>query len=182
MDITESTIMAIPKEHQMEQLHTAYITAVSALGGATYDPPRQDYGIDGRIAEVRRFPNGNYRATNWLFNCQLKATTRFVVRGDVIVYEMDSEAYNRFVECDGDTTRILIVFCLPKQWEDWLNISEDSLVLKNCCYWTALSGEPTSNSSSKTIYIPRRNLFNAEAVQYIFGIIRRGENINGPKS
>jgi hypothetical protein len=182
MDTTESNVMAIPKEHQMEQLHTAYITAVSALGGATYDPPRQDYGIDGRISEVRRFPNGKYRATNWLFNCQLKATTRFKVRDNLIVYEMDSEAYNRFVECDGDITRILIVFCLPKQWEDWLNISEDNLVLKNCCYWTVLSGEPSSNDSSKTIYIPRKNLFNAEAVQYIFSIIKSGENINGFKS
>lgn len=179
MGATATSTMAIPREHRMEQLHNAYVTAVSAIGGATFDPPKQDYGIDGRISEVRRFPDGTYQATNWLFNCQLKATTDFRIRDDIITYEMEVDAYNRFVTNKGGVSRILIVYCLPKEWENWLCINEEELILKHCCYWIALSGEPSENSRSKTIYIPRKNLFTPEAVQNIILLIKSGEDING---
>lgn len=120
--------MAIPQEHQMEQLHLAYVIAVAALSGTTFDPPRQDYGIDGKISEVQRFPNGKYRATNWHFACQLKATTNFKLRNDIVAYEMEAEAYNRLVLAEGNTSRILVLFCLPKDWANWVELKEEQLI------------------------------------------------------
>ena len=84
--------MSLPIEHVMEQLNQAYVSAVVASAGATYDAPKQDYGIDGRVSEVRRFPNGKYIATNLSFNCQLKATTDFSIRDTNLAYEIEVNA------------------------------------------------------------------------------------------
>ena len=91
------TEMALPKEHLMGQLHIAYVTAVTARAGATYNSIKQDYGVDGRISEIVRLPNGKFTESNWLFNCQLKATTRFGIKNEQVSYEMDVDAYNRLV-------------------------------------------------------------------------------------
>jgi len=175
----ENSEMLLPDEHRMAQLNEAYVMAVSAVSGATYDPPKQDYGIDGRISEVRRFPTGEYRSTNWQFNCQLKATTNFVLEENYIVYKMKVEAYNRLVSVGGNTSRILIIFCLPKEWENWVTLSEENLILKHCCYWDFFTGSPSINKESITVRIPRQNIFNPEAVQKIFENIKRGEDPNG---
>lgn len=179
MVVQSRNLMALPMQHRMEQLHVAYVTAVAALGGATYDLPGRDYGIDGIISEIRRLPDGSFRPSGWHVDCQLKATTKFKVQPESIVYQMDVEAYNRFVCRDGPTPRILIVFCLPPEWQNWLSISEQELVLKHCCYWTTFSGSQSSNVSSKAIYLPRKNVFSPEAIQRIFETIKRGEELDG---
>lgn len=171
--------MSLPREHIMEQLHNAYVSAVVAEAGATYEQSRQDYGIDGCVSEVRKFPNGKYIATGLDFKCQLKATTNFVCRDDFVVYEMDVEAYNRLVLPEGPTLRLLVVLCLPKDWEDWLHISEDQLIMKHCCYWTHIVDSPSDNKRSKTVYIPRQNIFSPEAIRVILEQIKRGEEPNG---
>jgi len=171
--------MDLPSEHLKEQLNIAYVTAVVAKAGATFDSPKQDYGIDGRIAEVRRFQDGKYHATNWILNCQLKATTNYNLKDDSVAYEMEVEAYNKLVESEGNTYRILIVFCLPSDWQNWLNITEEQLILKKCCYWAFIVDVPSTNKRSRTIHIPRTNLFTPEAVKVMFDYIKRGEAPNG---
>ena len=157
--------MSLPLNYKMELLHSAYVHAVVASAGTTCDPPpRKDLGIDLRVIDMRHNEQIGHYDAGVAFNCQLKATTNCEVRDDCVVYDMDARAYNKLVNWNGIGFAILIVFRLPKNEQEWFNLSEDILCMKHCCYWTQLKGEKSTNSSSVRIKIPRDQLFDTQTV------------------
>lgn len=168
--------MPIPLSHMKERLSEAYVRTVVARAGAKFDPPEApEYGVDGAIRKVRLLPNGKYKGTGWLFYIQIKATENIELRDGFVSYKMDGEAYNKLVTWEGSAFCILVVFRVPKEQKDWLNISEENLLLKNCCYWTILPAAPEINpNSSKTIRIPREQIFNPETVETLLQRVENG--------
>lgn len=156
--------MSLPSNHKMELLHVAYVHAVVASAGTTCDPPKKDLGIDLRVIDTRHSKQRGYYDAGVAFNCQLKATTNCEVRGDYVVYDMDVRSYNKLVDWNGIGFVILIVFRLPKNEQEWFNLSEDVLCMKHCCYWTQLTGGKSTNSSSVRIKIPKNQLFDTQTV------------------
>ncbi len=62
--------------------------------------------------------------------------------------------------------RVLIVVALPANEEDWLDQSEDALILRHCGYWASLAGAPErENTASVTVPIPRHQRFDTTAVK-----------------
>lgn len=164
--------MSLPFNNKMEHLHSAYVRAVAAKAGANCEGRENDYGADLRINKVRPKPGGGFADTGILFHCQLKATTNWKVEDDYVVYDMKVGAYNDLVEWEGGLM-ILIVFKLPKDEREWLKVTEDVLCMKGCCYWTHLTGESSTNESSKRIRIPRNQLFDPQAVTDLLERVRR---------
>lgn len=155
--------MAIPREHLQERLSYAYVQAVVARAGAALAIPH-DYGDDGHIQSINRLSNGKYRSTGFLFHCQIKATTTTIIQNDSVVYDMDAEAFNNLASWEGTSPCLLLLMRLPQNFEDWFSLSEERLILQNCCYWYHITETTTGNSSSKRIYVPRTQLFTPEAV------------------
>ncbi len=123
--------MPIPTNHMKERLSEAYIRLVATRAGAKFDPTEApEYGVDGAIRKVRHLPNGKYKDTGWLFHIQIKATENVRLNDDFISYKMDGEAYNKLVSWKGSSPCILVVFRVPKDQNEWLNIDEDNLLLK----------------------------------------------------
>lgn len=155
--------MPIPIEHMMERLHFAYVHAVVARAGATCQPYIQDYGSDARISAIRAKPTGGFAKTAIGFECQLKATTTWKFEDENIVYDLDADAYNKLIELE-DMFGILILFRMPKDPLEWLEITENIFYMRHCCYWMLLTGERTTNTSTKRIFIPTQQLFDPQAV------------------
>ncbi len=163
--------MAIPVSHMKERLSVAYVRAVVARAGALYlSSDGTEYGTDAIVQKVKLLPNGRYTGTGWSFRCQLKATTTWEESGQYILYDLDVDAYNKLVEWEGNSC-ILIVLRLPQNQDEWLTLDENSLKLRNCCYWAHLTGAPSANRSTVRISIPRNQLFSPEAVNTLLDSI-----------
>ncbi len=64
---------------------------------------------------------------------------------------------------------ILILFILPSEKDEWVNISEQELITKKCAYWfiPGHSEVSTTNSRKKRIWISKENLFNLETLNQL---------------
>lgn len=164
--LSAPSIMAIPTTHQQERLSLAYVQAVVANAGAQLlEPTGHEYGIDAYIQGVRRLPNGKFHPTGFMVMAQIKSTITSTIREDVIVYDMEAEAYNKIATMEGPTDCVLILCCLPRDSAEWLVANEDQLILKRCCYWMRIPKAPTTKSDSKRVFIPRTQTLTAEAVR-----------------
>jgi hypothetical protein len=154
----EALVLPITEQHTEESLCFAHIYAVAGVAGVNYSAQRYDYGIDGRFTLVAN--RGNRRIeTGFDLDYQAKATINWELVDGKIVYDLEAKTYNDFVErTAAEATKILILLCLPKQRSEWHGASCEETVLRRCCYWHTISGEPTSNASTKRIYIPASQL------------------------
>jgi hypothetical protein len=169
--------MSIDPEHIKERLNYSYVTAVAAKAGATVSQQTPDYGIDATIQYVQQLPNGKYQPTGFVLHCQLKATTTSTLDETEVVYDMDVNAYNKLANWQGTTPCILILLCLPKNENDWLSLTEQELLMRNCCYWKRITGPPSENDSKQRVRIARGQLFTPTTVEELLRKIRSSEEI-----
>jgi len=65
---------------------------------------------------------------------------------------------------------ILILFVLPSDKINWLNISDNELITRKCAYWFFPDKTEflTSNSATKRISINRNNFISNETLNQLF--------------
>ena len=116
--------MPRPKRHIMQDLQFAYVDAVVAQAGATctYNT-KNDYGIDAKISEIVRYPNGKYRASGYAFECQLKATITNPPNRQEVKFRMDAHTYNTLANMKSGIA-IIVGFDLPRNQEEWLTFTK----------------------------------------------------------
>lgn len=158
-------LMALPSDTRKEKFHNAYFRAVLAVAGANFATPDWDCGIDYYITWPAINSRGKFAPTGNIVFCQLKASKNCTIDGDEVVYKLDAEAYNELIEIDALT--ILVLMHLPETERDWLVVDECAMCMRYSCYWKEIVGETTDNSSKITVRIPRNQVFDPEAVQYL---------------
>lgn len=158
----------ITRQHTQEALCRAHLIALAGLAGANYELQAGfDYGVDCTIRGVAVNPSDGRRiGSGFSIELQLKSSTRWQLEEDSVVYDLEAKTWNDLVSREVAAIPLyLVLLCLPADDDDWLNCSEDQLVLKNCCYFYRPQGQPrTENTASVRIRIPRMNLFNSKAV------------------
>ena len=174
--------MDLPRPSRQEDLSVAYISAVAAKAG--YDcgrPGSHDVGEDLEIITVEKRGDIIFKPGPNLY-VQAKSSQNFELSedGEYIKYDLEVSAYNKLVIEEGRFYPIiLILYCMPADENEWLNICEENTTLKYCGYWTCLMGRTEStNSRTVRVYIPRQNIFTASALTSIMEKIRRMEALN----
>jgi len=168
----------LTEEHTKERLSRAYIQAIGARAGVIVSLKErcQDYGIDGSFHEVA-LCDGRRRESGTTLDFQLKATSRQIVQGEYVSFPLEADVVN-FLALRGrqphTTPVILIVLSLPARAEEWLELSEEALVLKRCCYWVAISSL-TPNVYSANIKIPRTQILTPEAIHNLLKKVSEGQ-------
>ncbi len=123
-----------------------------------------DYGVDGQFEEIviygaQRTNSGHPLAF------QAKATIKWDLVGGDIVYDLEASAYNNMVRRkESAVTLMLILLCLPREKALWHSASHDGTLLRNCCYYHILRGDPVSNTSTKRVFIPITQILTADAL------------------
>jgi hypothetical protein len=167
----------ITEEHMKEGISRAYTIAVAHRAGLNYSKFEFDYGMDGSFSNVKI--RGNRRVTGgYSIEFQLKSTENFEIdsKSNSIVYDLEVKNYNDLVEDDVGTPRILVLFTFPKDRNEWLNITKDATILKNCAWWCSLKGNNISGNKQKTtIRIPINQILTAEALQELMEKVKRGD-------
>ncbi|KUO52220.1 MAG: hypothetical protein APF76_04050 [Desulfitibacter sp. BRH_c19] len=168
--------MTVMIQNIEESLSVSYVSSVVAKSGASFDITSKDYGVDVSVRRVDRF-NGKLMDMGVSFDCQLKATTNWAAEEEAIVYDLEVDTYNKLVyrHQNSSIPCLLVLLCLPKEEDDWLNISEEEIILRKCSYYFYLDGAPTKNKNTVRIRIPRTNVFSPDAVIKLIEKVRLGE-------
>ena len=152
-----------------ERFSLAYINAVAARSGVVVsEPPVDQSSIDGTLmADFGRSAQINFQA---------KASARDVMREGDIRFSLRLKNYDD-LRRTGTVPLILIVVLLPSDdAEDWLHQNEDELCLRRCGYWLSLEGrERVDSTSTVTVPIPRRNVFDSAQLAHLMDKAARGE-------
>lgn len=164
-------------QKKKENLSLAYIRVIAAKAGVNISIPEDDYGIDLQFREVITLNrNGETRIVeNGIsIDVQLKCSHDTDVQEDHLIYDLEAKNYNDLI-CEANTPRILILFKVPRNEEDWITQDDDKLLLRHCAYWHSFSGnESTRNSSSIRVKIPLRQKFSPDALINLFQKIKKG--------
>ena len=106
---------------------------------------------------------------------QLKSATVYQFRDTDI--NLRVENYNRLTE-EKDIPRVFLLFTMPDDESEWLTQSLDELCLRKCAYWVSFMGDdPSSNVSTKRVFVPRANVFDQNGLRSVFsyfGLINSG--------
>ena len=165
------------------ELSYAYLHAVAAHVGAGCQVASRSYdgnGIDAMITGWGPFRNGGY-LQEISIHVQLKATVKpSVIRSGHISYPLNNtKRYDDLRSLTLAVPRIMVVMYLPEAQAEWLNVSDEKLLMKKCAYWVSLRGAgASSNTSGKTVYIPQIQIFNEENLETIFSTLSRREHLN----
>jgi len=169
--------MSLIPQHRQEDLSVAYILAVAAKAG--YNGGRisgHDYGIDIEIRAVESFDNVR-EETGLALHIQAKASNNFSISADnlFVIYNLDVKNYNRLVRMKF-TPAILVLYCMPRDQNEWMSVHEEYTTLKHCGYWISLKGLPPSeNEYTQNIKIPKQQVFNESSLETIMNRIAVGD-------
>jgi hypothetical protein len=153
--------MSLTREHIQEDLSVAYISAVAAKAG--YDCQnygRHDYGIDLQINPIVEINKKRYYEGVPL-RIQAKASHDFgYSNSGYISFDLKTRNYNILAKDQKGYPIILVLYCMPRNDNDWLSIYNEGTTLKHCGYWLSLRGKELSNTKYTTnIKIPKDQIF-----------------------
>lgn len=167
-----------PKQSRQECLSEAFVHAIASFAGLTVQWRSRDYGIDGSFKKVLHHGE-RFIESGVPLDFQLKSTTNWEVSDGFIIYDMEAKTYNDFIYWQANTSSPvrLILLCLPSDEVQWVTTEPDQLVLRNCCYFCSVSGDPTENSQTKRIRIPNSNILTPETLSALIESIQGGVEI-----
>jgi hypothetical protein len=159
--------LSITLQHTQESLCIAHICAVAGMAGLDYEiGDAFDYGVDGHFYEIARRSGGRRAASGYALDFQAKATVNWELSEAHIVYDLEAKTYDDIVSREPSaTTLLLVLLCLPKSQPEWHEATVSATVIRHCCYWMILAGEPCGNASTKRIFIPTSNILTPSALR-----------------
>jgi hypothetical protein len=164
------------EEHIKESISLRYVELLAAFNGFKTSSSYPDYGTDLKIEEVDyRIENEKkiYSETGRELKIQFKATTEkgIVDEKETLKYDLDSVTFNTLIDRkDKGRPLILILFILPIDKSEWLNISDNELIARKCAYWyfPNRSEQKTVNTTKKRIEISKNNIITNETLNQLF--------------
>lgn len=169
--------LSVDLNTQKEEFSYSYIQAIASATGYAFQrttTPLDRVGIDATITGLgvqglMGFPQ---------LYVQVKCTSRNVLEENHIRYPLKIKNYEELRNNYQYPPLILVVVLVSDNVDEWLHQSEEELCLRRCGYWVSLRGEPaTQNKENVTVYLPRQNLFTANALKSLMQRIGNGEVI-----
>jgi Domain of unknown function (DUF4365) len=170
-----------PETDRSEELSIAYVSAIAAHAGIKCEMiGRKDHGTDMTFKRLRK-RKIDHRFSDMdgiIVPCQVKSARHPQweenENKDSISYNLRAKNYNDLVD---STYGFLVLMCLPAAVDQWLQQDYTCLRLYKCCYYwmPGPDDEEIDNTSTKTIHIPRTQLFTAESLAGIVDGVQVGE-------
>lgn len=153
-------------------LSSSYLKAVANIAGYKIQFQNEDdFGVDAIITELQKRDTGRIWETGVNLWIQLKATTMGNCRttDTEIIYDLANKNYNDLTYADSVSPKILVLFVMPNEREDWLTHSIEMMILKKCAHWTYLSGKPRKDNEDSTtaIHIDKNKTFSPTSLKEI---------------
>jgi hypothetical protein len=149
----------------------SFLLAVASVAGCAVSDRRPDNdSIDWTLScRLDRRPK---------LDVQMKTTITDDGRGNSISYSLKRKNYDDLIPIDIICPRILVLVTLPRDFERWLSMSAEELVLCHCAYWVSLRGQTvTENKIEVTVQISRANHFTPESLATMMRTINSGGDL-----
>lgn len=155
-----------------EQFSHAYLRAVASVAGFSLaEPAVDDDSIDLIIAQ--RGGGGTVRSPR--VEVQLKCTERPVPQNGILSYPLKLKNYDDLRDANVLVPRILVVLFVPDNLTDWVEHTEQQMLVRHCAYWVSLRNLPaTPNTTSVNVQIPQGNTLNPASLRDIMARIGGG--------
>ena len=162
---------------RQEAFSRAYIHAVVAVAGCWIAAPQPDNDkIDWMVGSRVR----GTKFTKPNIAIQAKCLLGESAEGDDTAYVLDIDTYDNLRDNFVSSPRILVVVRVPRDFPNWLLQEESQLVLRHCAYWLSLKGLPdVPNSATRTVHLPRANVFSPLSLQAMMVRASNGEDLEG---
>ena len=107
---------------------------------------------------------------------QAKSTTTRGLTATEVVYDLDVKNYDDLRDPQVGCPRMLVLLVFPEDETQWMEQTEEHLLLRHAAYWLSLKGQgPTRNQKSVRVLLPRTNLFSVQTLESLMSKVRRGE-------
>ena len=160
---------------QKQQLSVAYVHAVAARAGYACQvkvPDEESVAVmisaSGKVHEMSiiRSPR---------LEVQLKTTASPQLKPDYLTYPLKLKNYQDLRE-ETLVPKLLVVLMLPKSPAEWLEATEECMILRQCAYWASLLERPgIGNSTRVSVRLPRVQQFSVDQLQGMMRRISTGE-------
>jgi hypothetical protein len=98
---------------------------------------------------------------------QLKCTSdRAHVHDTFISWQLDRDHYDK-LRAKAANPKLLVVLTIPDDFDSTIEHSVNQLVLRNCVYWVKMTGMEPVATASKTVRLPKENLFSPAQLRTI---------------
>jgi len=168
----------ITRQHQQDGLGIAYVQAIAAMAGCNMTIHSiHDYKVDGSFHKVVKIRN-LIEQTGHTLEFQLKSSYDYKITGGFVKFDLEVKNYNHLVRRSNDpngTRAILILFCMPKNLVDWVNLTPEQMIMRHCCYYHQLKGQETENDYTQVVNIPQNQLLTDITLRSLLDIVGRGE-------
>jgi hypothetical protein len=164
------------KEMAMEEIGFSYISMLSAIDRMSVTKPGKDFGLDGTIADIEYDEiSHKYSQTGFNIDFQLKSTTNCICQNGSIKYDLKVDNYKKLINQNVGTSRILILYAMPKDESQRLEVYPDYTIARKCAWWLSLRGMiDTGNKKTVRVEVPEKQLVTPAELRRLMDIIKGG--------
>jgi hypothetical protein len=164
----------LPMTARQEQFSLAFVRMIAAAAGCSIKCHETDYdGVDITIAASTEYVK--YYCPE--FELQLKCTTQHDrLKSSHFAWKMERNPFLKLTHGKRYNAAFLGVLVIPRDDEPLVNQSEEHLFTASRMYWqhARLLGDIGDDAGTKTVHLPRTNLFDVESLQSIMRRIGEG--------
>ncbi|MFJ8965003.1 DUF4365 domain-containing protein [Lentzea sp. NPDC102401] len=155
----------LPMTARQEQFSLAFVRMIAAAAGCSIKSHETDYdGVDITIASSTEYET--YYCPQ--FELQLKCTTQHDrLRDAHFTWKMERDPFLKLTHGKRYNEAFLGVLVVPRDDEPLVRLNEEGLLSSSRMYWehARLLGDISDGATSKTVHLPRTNLFDVESLQ-----------------
>jgi hypothetical protein len=165
---------SLPLSAMKEQFSLGYVHMVASAAGCSIKHHATDYdGVDITIVS-----SADYE-TFWgpQFELQMKCTSqRSVIRPGSVAWRLEAKPFRKLTNKNRYIPAYLGILVVPGDPETWLEQDQEKLLTRSRMYWqaAAMLGEVDGDADTKTVHLPRSNLFDVPQLRHIMASIGNG--------
>ncbi|MEU6299998.1 DUF4365 domain-containing protein [Streptomyces erythrochromogenes] len=165
---------SLPITAQQEHFSLAFTRMVTYAAGFSIKGHETDFdGVDITIVSSAEYET--YYCPE--FELQLKCTTQqHLLKEDHMAWSMEVKPYRKLTHPKRYNPAVLGVLLIPDEQGTLLEQDEGALLTRSRMYWEWASRLPPlpDGQESKTVHLPRANLFDVPQLQNIFATLGEG--------
>lgn len=167
----------LPLNEKKQQFSLAFVHMIASTASCSIKSHSTDYdGVDITIASSAEYETFYCPQ----FELQLKCTSQSdLVRSEVVAWRMDAGPFRRLTNLKRYCAAYLGVLIVPADPNGWLDQDEGRLITQSRMYWQRAAdlGQIDDDAGTKTVYLPRGNLFDVEQLRGIMETIGDGGEV-----
>lgn len=152
--------------NKKEELSIVFLSTLCTIAGITFESQKHDDDSTDAIIKKQITLNDG-RKCEVLLRVQLKATSsesQYTEDEDTISYTLKVKNYND-LKLPATTPIILALLILPANSDEWVQWTQDDLMIKGRMYWKSFDNAiETKNTDTITVRIDKNQFVSSEAL------------------